>query len=203
MSRLRNTLFRSIMTGLLALLSACASTTMQSVERAPDFDSPRIRKALVVSLASTPEIRNLVEDEFVRQWKERGVNAVASYAVLPPNVTLDKAGVAPFAKAHGFDAVLVNRLVKREAIDRSVHVHQIGESAIEEPPRMTNYFEAVVASPEYPIPYEVAVLTTNVYDVATEKKIWSGISQTLVTGDVPKRIRPFVETILNNLYKQG
>jgi hypothetical protein len=66
---------------------------------------------------------------------------------------------------------------------------------------MSEYFQAVVASPQYDIPYEVAVLATNVYDVATEKKLWSGVSQTLLAGDVPKRVGPFVKVILKNLYQ--
>lgn len=184
-------------------MSGCAATQMQSIHREAGFDAARIHKVLIVSLARTPEIRKLVEDEFVRQWKERRVEAVASYAVLPPNVTLDKAGVAPFARAQGFDSVMVNRLIKREAINRGVHVRQIGEP---EPDNetMSQYFDAVVATPENEIPYEVAVLTTNLYDVATEKKMWSGVSHTLVTGDVPQRIRPFTKIILKNLYsKEG
>ena len=185
---------------LLLWCGACASTTMQSVERAPGFDSSRIHRVLIVSLSATPKIRELVESEFVRQWRERGVDGTASYIVLPPNVTLDKAGVAPFAKAQKFDAVLVNRLISRKAVDTSVQVHQIGEKP-DETQTMSDYFQAVVASPEYPIPYDVAVLTTNLYDVATEKKIWSGVSQTLVTDDVPKKIRPFVKTILKTIYE--
>jgi hypothetical protein len=189
------------MLGYCFLLSSCATTTMQSIQPAPNFHSARIHKILIVSIASTPEIRQQVEREFVRQWKERSVEAVASSAVLPPNVTLDKVGVEPFAKAQGYDSVLVTRLMSRKAIDTSVSVRQVGGPPVQETQNMTDYFQAVVASPEYPISYEVAILTTNIYDVSTEKKMWSGVSQTLITDDVPKKIGPFVKIILKNLYQ--
>jgi hypothetical protein len=185
------------------LLCSCASTTIQSISYTPDFNSSRIHKVLIVSLTSTPEIRKLSENEFVRQWKERGVEAVASSSVLPSDVTLDKAGVAPFAKAQGYDTVLVNRLMSRQEIDKNIRVHQIGDTAPQDSQNMTQYFQAVVASPEYPIDYQVAVLTTNLYDAATEMKIWSGVSQTLVTGDVSRKIGPFTKTILKSIYQKS
>jgi hypothetical protein len=181
--------------------SACASTQMQSVVHEPEFSSGKIHKALVISLSRTPEVRQLIEEEFVKQWKKRGVEAVSSYKVLSVGVPLDKAGVAPYAKSQGYDTVLVNRLMSRKEVDTRVKVPASQSASPGQSANMTDYFQAVVASPEYPIDYEVAVLTTNVYDVATEKQVWSGVSQTLITGDVPQKIGPFVKTILKNLYK--
>ncbi len=91
---------------LAGFLTACASTTMQSMQRSPDFQTANLHKVLVVCLTSTPGMRDQLESEFARQWKERRVLAMPSSQVLPPDVTLDKAGIAPYAKAHGFDAVL-------------------------------------------------------------------------------------------------
>jgi hypothetical protein len=183
------------------LFSACASTQMQSIQREPEFSADKIHKVLIISIARTPEVRQLVEEEFVKQWKDRGVDAVSSFKVLSVGVPLDKAGIAPFARAQGFDSVLVNRLMSRKEIDKTVPAPAAKGTVPAETANMTDYFQAVVASPEYPIDYEVAVLTTNVYDVATEKKVWSGVSQTLITGDVPQKIGPFTKTILKNLYK--
>src|SRR5579872_6266080 len=101
-------------------LSSCASTTMESVQRAPDFHSTQIRKILIVGIAQTPGLRESFEDEFVKQWRERGVEAVASSKVLPADTPLDKAGVAPIAKAQGFDSVLVTRVLRRQQIKPQV-----------------------------------------------------------------------------------
>lgn len=168
----------------------CSTTTLQPVQRAPDFDAGRIRRVLVVCVTQTPDLRSLVESEFVRQWKKRGVHALASGNILSSAVTLDKAGIAPVAKAQGFDTVLVTRLVKREQIEAQTPADA----------NLTQDVKAVVASPEYGMDYEVALVSANLYDAATEKRIWSGITQSLVTGGAPSRVRSYVKLILTNLY---
>jgi len=187
-------------------LAGCASTTLRSERRAPDFDSSRIRKVLVVSIASTHEIRSAVEEEFVRQWKDRQVDAVSSAKVFPVDVPLSKADLSVFASAHGFDSVLISRLMSRKDVDKDVEVKTIGEKetpqmAAEENQKMSEYVQSVlVASPEDNINYQVAVLNTALFAVPSEKRLWSGVTQTLLTGDVTKAIRPFVKVILKNLY---
>src|SRR5271169_687570 len=110
-----NTSRRPWVAGILlastSFLSACASTSLQSIQRASDYQATRIHKVLVVCITQKPGVRSRWENEFVRQWKARGINAVASAEVLPAGATLDKAGVAPIAKAQGFDSVLVMRLL--------------------------------------------------------------------------------------------
>jgi len=186
------------------LFSACATTTLQTVTRAPDFQAARIRKVLVVSLTSTPGARDLLENEFVRQWKERGVVAEASSHVLPIEIPLDKAGLAAYAKTNGFDSVLVSRLLKREKIEPAiVETKSERRQDTQENSTLTQDVQAIVASPEYPIDYEVAIVSVNLYDMATEKRMWSCRTQTVVTAGVPKVIRPFIKVILKSLYQRA
>ncbi len=65
---------------------------MQSIRRAPDFQTSKIHKVLVVCITPTIAIRELVESEFSAQWKKYGVEAAASAKVLPANIPLSKAG---------------------------------------------------------------------------------------------------------------
>jgi hypothetical protein len=191
-----------------ALFSGCASTTMESVQRGPHFQSAQIQKVLVVGITQTAGLRPLFEAEFVRQWKARGVNAVASLDILPTDVTLDKVGIAPVAKAQGFDSVLVTRVLKRQAIQPQIAQtrDRLVSGMPPEDSKLTDYMHAVVASPEYGkesgIQYEVAVLSTHIYDVATEQPVWSGTTQTLLTGNIPKLVGPFIKVILKNIYQK-
>jgi hypothetical protein len=183
----------------------CANTRMQKIESAPEFHVSQIHKALVVGLSKDDSVRQLFEDELVKQWTPRGVTVVPSLAVLPKGTALDKAGIEPYAKSGGFDVVLVTRPLERQPIDRQVRVQDLSQGtptlAPEDDSNMTNYFTAVVASPQYDIPYEVAFVRTNIYAVSTEKRLWSGMTQTLLTGDIHKEIAPFIKVILKNLYQ--
>jgi hypothetical protein len=186
----------------VAFFSACASTNLKSVQRAHGFEASRVRNVLVICITSTPGVRNRFESEFVRQWRARGVDAMASEDVLPVGVTMDKAGIAPLAKKQGFDSALVMRLLKRGKIDPQLaQVNSGNNPSPEDNSNMTHYVDAVVASPQYGTDFEVAVVGTNLYDVATEKLLWSGVTDTLLTGEPDKRAHQFVELILKELYR--
>ena len=99
--------------------------------------------------------------------------------------------MAPYAVSHGFDTVLVNRLVKRETLDKTP-----GVKADKDPEHKQNLSDDLqwsVASPDYPGEFEVVTLRTSLYAVATEELLWSADSQTLIANDVSKRIRPYVK----------
>ncbi len=98
------------------LFTGCALTTLRSVHRTPDFRASSIRHVLVIGHFENQTNRKIFEEEFVRQWSRRGVQAESSLAVLPSSTTLNKANVAPIAKARGFDTVLVSRLLERKTI---------------------------------------------------------------------------------------
>jgi hypothetical protein len=203
MHNLRRRRVVGIFLALTGLLSACASTSLQKVQHTPEFRPARIHKVLVVAITKTPPVRSRWENEFVLQWRKLGVDAIASSEVLPAGVALDKAELALIANARGFDSVLVMRLLKREKITPEI-AHPRNERVpplAADSPNLTQYVQAVVASPEYPIDFEVAVVSTNLYDAATEKLVWSSISQTLITGDAPRHARPFVKIILKNIYQ--
>jgi hypothetical protein len=176
----------------------CASTMMESIQRDPNFQIATIHKVLIVSIASTPDIRKQIEEEYVRQWRKRGVDAIASSAVLPVGVDLDKAKVAPFAKAQRYDAVLVSRLLKKERFGPG---KRTDAAAQEETQHESTLENVLFAAPVYATSYDLATVETTLYDATSEKRLWTGTSETTVVGEVSKHIRPFVKTILKSLYR--
>src|ERR1700687_4612389 len=170
-----------------SLCTACALTTMQSIHRAPEFRSARVHHVLVIGHFKNPTIRKSFEEEFVRQWSQRGAQAVSSLDVFPSSTTLNKAMVAPVAKAQGFDTVLVVRVLERKTI-------RPGEPAVPtiQPPAQSDlqdlnaFWEVLLAPPVSTSEYTLATVETNLYDVASEHRLWSGWSETEVMKKVPK-----------------
>ena len=68
----------------------------------------RPKKVLVISAFKFPANRKLFEDDFVEVLKDRGIDAVVSYNVMPNPVVNDQDAIAHQAYAVGADAVLVN-----------------------------------------------------------------------------------------------
>jgi len=196
-------LYRSVAVTFLSatLVVGCAFTTIRKVYRDPEFRSESIRHVLIVGQFENQDNRKIFENEFVQQWKTRGVDAVSSLEVFPSSAPLTKAEIAPFAKAHGFDTVLVARVIERKAI-------QPGEPAVAsvEPDTETAYRETnatldvLLAPPVSTSEFTLATVATNLYDVPSERRLWAGWSQTEVMKRIPKLIPPYVHLILKQLY---
>src|SRR5262245_26941157 len=92
-------------------LSACVTTTMRTVKQEPGFSVSRVQKVMIIYLGKNQMLRQELENEFVKQWNKRGVDAIPSLTALPPGTVLEKTQVAPIAKAQGFDTVLVTRVL--------------------------------------------------------------------------------------------
>jgi hypothetical protein len=176
---------------------------MVSIRKAPGFQRARIQKILVVGVFNTAPNRQAFENAIAGRLKARKIAAAASWQALPPGVAVDKAGIASFAKAQGYDTVLVTRLTDvhmLQPVDKPIRAQKPSEIPYDDT-RLSDELPAIVASPEYGLDYQVAVVISNLYDVATEKPVWTGTSRTLVTGDAAQFSRPYAKILVNKLFE--
>jgi hypothetical protein len=165
------------------LVVACATTQLTSVWKDPSYQA-RPAKVMVIGLAKKPEIRRLFEDEFVRQLKEHGTEAIASYTVLADKQQDDQAAIAAKVKELGADSVLLTRLVNK----KTVQVYVPGTSYSPSPnygtwPAYYGYGYSNMYSPGYVAEDQYMVIETNLYDAANEKLVWTAASETMMGGD--------------------
>ena len=69
----------------------------------------RPEKILVINAFKFPSNRKIFEEDFVKALKDRRIDAVVSYNVMPDPVVDDKDAIAVQAKAVGADTVLISR----------------------------------------------------------------------------------------------
>jgi len=184
------------------LLAACASTNMISIRRKPSFQSDKIHHVLVIGLIKDQNLRKTFEEEFVRQWSGYGVKAVSSLDVLPSTTPLNNIGVAPIAKAQGFDAVIVTRLLNKKKITAGEPaIPYVVPDSADDAQNGNTILKVLLAPPVSVSDYDLATVESNLYDVASEQRVWSGISETKEMKAIPKLIPPFVKLILKRLYE--
>lgn len=184
------------------ILAACATTRLRSVTPSPGFEASRFRRVMIVGVFKNQDLRKIFEEEFVRQGEACGMQAVSSLAVLPSATPLEKAGVAPMARALKIDAVLVTRLISRTKVQSGGRPIRTSDPATQTDSQNINVaLQVLLGPPVYVREYELVAVQTNLYSVADERRMWSGVSETEVMGDVPKLIAPFVKVILRELYK--
>ena len=96
-------------------IPACATTTLTSAWKDPSYQG-QLSKIMVIGVAKKPLNKRIFEDEFVRQLRARGTNAVASYTVIPDEKQGDNASIAAKMKEQGADAVLISRLASKKTV---------------------------------------------------------------------------------------
>ncbi len=92
---------------ILFLFIACTPTEFSSIWKDDTYQG-HPRKILVINSFPNPAARRIFEDEFVKALKERGIDAITSYTVMPDAVVTDKDAIALPAKDVGADTVLIS-----------------------------------------------------------------------------------------------
>ena len=139
-------------------------------------------------------MRRIFEDEFVSQFKQRGVKATSSYRLLPDEDLRDEEKLGSTVRESGSDTILMTRIL------------DIRKDTQYNPPEYAYvggwhgyYNRAYQVSPGYTVEYETAVLETNLYDLKTDKLIWSARSDTPADGSAGKHIKDFARSIISQL----
>jgi len=194
----------SIVFGVLAalIITACATTNLtsdwkdQSYQRQP-------RKIMVIGVTKKPINKRIFEDEFVRQLKARGTDAVASYTVMPDTKQGDNAVIAAKMKEQDADAVLISRLASKKTVQTYV------PGNVYYPPAnygtwrdYYGYGSQVVYTPGYMAEDEYALMETNLYDTGNGTLIWSATSETEILGSDQNQITSYIGVMVNAMAVQ-
>ncbi len=198
---LRNPLVYLVPVALL--LSACASTQLTSVWKDPSYQA-RPARIMVIGVAKSPLNRRLFEDEFVRQLKSHGTDAIASYTVLPDEQQGNQADIAKKVAELGADTVLITRLVSKKV----VQVYVPGTPYYPPPfydtwPNYYAYGYRYMYTPGYIANDEYAVIETNLYDAKTDKLIWAASSETGINDSDKNLIKSYIKVMVNNMIGLG
>jgi len=185
------------------LLTACASTQINSVWKDPSYQA-RPAKIMVVAVAKNPINRRIFEDEFVQQLKSRGTDAIASYTVLPDKQQGDQEAIAKKVAELGADTVLITRLVSK----KTVHVYVPGTTYYPPPfygswPDYYGYGYRYMYTPGYIVDDEYAVIETNLYEAKSDKLIWAASSETGINGSDQSIIQGYVGVMVKNMIGLG
>ena len=133
----------------------------------------------------------MFENLFAKEFEKNGVKAVSAIAITPGQRDIDKDTIKAEAKKRGIEAVFVTHLIG------------VKEKTVYHPPPVgahpyygyfSSYYPSVYAYTHYPGYYtqhELVRLESSLYEVATEKLIWSFQTKTID----PKNIKDLVDSL--------
>jgi hypothetical protein len=193
------------------MLAACATTEVTAVWKDESYQGGP-RKVLVYAVLKKPINRRIVEGEFISHFRSRGIDAVPGYAVFPGNELVKEEVLEEKLKAQGFDSLLL--MQPTEARKEQVQVpgmvtYQPTYPTIYQPapyyrtwPGYYSMGYTAVYTPSYTVEDRYVMAETNLYDVATEKLIWTAASETKIEGKVQKLIKTYVAVIMDAMRKE-
>ncbi len=202
---------RCLIAGILGLiLSACNTTS----EITHSYVDPVLKKldlegVLVVGVAQKREGRIEFEDAFAKALVKRGVNAQASYKLVPDMKPTSEVIIAAAKKAN-LDTILVTRYVGKAAEE----VYHPGTIYYGVTPAYGRGYHGGFGGyygHAYEVAYEQPVYTSNVthtlisdlYVAQTKEHMWQAVSDTIQASGTGKLRDDAIASLIGNLKDQG
>jgi len=190
----------------VSLVTACAGTGTKLVALwKDDAFQGRPAKILVIGASDDRGPRTLVEEEFVRQFKAHGIDAVASNTVFPEGPRPTKDEVLAKTKELNADVIMVIRFLKKEAGDTHTPVRRYSvpmgfDTSWDSYMGMgTMGTTTNVGIRDVSYDYNVISMDLTLFQTANGKPIWSALSQTTYQEGPIKQIKPFTTEVMKEL----
>lgn len=187
--------------GLALILAGCASTSIVSSWSAPETTGPiAFEKTLVVIINPSETVRRVAESRLVeRIGPDR---AVAAYTLLSLDEAQDMNTARARIEGEGFDGAVVMRVIGTD--ERLTYTP--GMSYPSYYGSFWGYYGygwPVVYQPGYLSQDTIVSVETNLYSVADERLIWSGVSETFNPTDTERMVDDIADAVSDELRAAG
>jgi len=194
---------KGLLIGLMVMLftASCASTKTLNVWK-DEGHRQKLGKTLVIAIAELDFMRNHFENVLALRLGDYGIDALPSNKVIPElGAKPDLEAIRAKVRELGVENVLVARTVGKdeysELMPGGVYYVPAGYNTGWHTFYVDAYTTTAVPGSAYDA--EFFTMVTNIYDVRSEKLIWSYLSRTKVETSRQGAINPFIETIMKQL----
>jgi len=180
------------------LVAGCASTTLQSTWKDPGYQGGAFRRIFALGLSARDvTARRVLEDLLVAKLKVEGVEAVPAWQLLANDGPADERDLAAAIAASAADGMLMVRLV---GVDTQTNVWP----AMAPGPGFGWYgfYSGWYAYPQV-TQTQIAVIETTLFDVRSQRIVWSATSETINPSSVQRDGPGFADLIIASLRKDG
>ncbi len=184
-------------------LAACASTTIRDTWTDTAWQGPAFRKVLVLGVSRDTTDRRVFEDIMAAKVAATGVEAIPAYRLMPDSGKVPEPELDRVVKASGADALLMSRI---RSLDRrtSVTTSMIPAGPAFAPwgPGWYGWYSGWYPATELR-QYDIAVVETTVFDAATRRVVWTGVTETYEPRSVRQDAPGFADVIVKALAARG
>jgi hypothetical protein len=195
---------------LAALFCSCAATSVKHTWKAPESQPPA-GKIAVVTVDERKDLRIGFENRFVTYLERAGTPAITTFNLLSLNeIKQDKQAAVARFNAEGASELIILRLMD---VSGSYHESRPGSEVYA--PTFTgiestgwyDYYSVgfMNMSSTYGSLKQNVYLETSLYDLKTEKRAWSGVTETVLKENMDRvaEMDPLVMKIVAAMRKDG
>jgi hypothetical protein len=201
---IRNSRYLACLLLVVASYGCGTSTQLTGAWSEPAYQGQPNQKVLVVALTQNERNMKIWESAFSTALQADGAQPIAGSSLLPAAGAADEAALRGAVKQCGADLLAVTRLL---AVDKEQE-YVPGSTYYSPAPSYYGYYGyysssyAVVSTPGYIQENTIVKLETNLYDVKTEKLVWSGQTDTLNPESAQDAATSIAITIIDDLVKR-
>ena len=196
---------KSFLIGLVVMLftASCATTKTNTLHVWKDEgQSQKLGKTMIFAVAELERMRDHMENMLAWRLRDKGIDASASNKIIPElGAKPDREAIAAKVKGLGVENVVVVRAVSKDEYSQLVpsEAYLVPMSYYAGWNSFYADSYAFVAFPGSAYDVEFFTMVTNIYDVRSEKLVWSYLSKTKVETSREGALNPFIETIIKQL----
>lgn len=202
----KRVLFALLFVAAVFAANSCTSayTSISPIQEDRDYAEKPISSCMVVGIAMEPEKRDMYEDEMALALKRVGVRAVAGHSLVPAGREQDVEALRRAAREAGVQTVMLTYM--RGVVEKDVQVepssYEVRPVAV---PLGNGYRMAYSHVHTTPVHQKMVTvrLKTDLYDVKTEKIIWSAATSTINPQSGRDVIASKCEALMKSLKKSG
>ena len=188
---------------ILAVVISCSSTKLTSSWKDRSYKGGYVKSVFIVGISKDSAIRKRFEESFAATFTRAGINSVASITVVPAGKELDKDIVKSAAKARSMETVLVTHL----AASGEKKIYQPGPTGPSSRARYYGHYYPMVYgythSPGIYKKRKFVELVSNLYETASEKLIWTGVSESIDPQSAQEIIDSLVQQVIKDMRGNG
>ena len=204
---------------MLLLLTGCASVSMVSTWKDQTATKKTYRDFLVIGITEKQQMRQVFEEVMAAELRKSGISATPSYTVTGVQQKLSRESVVKAALTSGVDAVITAQVIdmRRKKISEVGYIMEDrGHSGMALDGAEGGTVEVLGFSGAGAVSYasfnmksveittsRTAVIETRLFDTATRKLVWSGISNAVDPVGLIKATEDFAGVAIKSMNKEG
>jgi hypothetical protein len=195
-----------VLTGVLFFAAAlmtlsCASPSMQLTDnwRNSTYTGPAYKKIMVVAMTKRDDLRQPIEDEFAKQLRSRGVEAVTCYECIPDPDKVTREELAKVSQGMGIEAYLIVRVLGVGIDVQTSRAESPSPMAASDNVDSMLSMRGLGPEPSMSRRSEVVTLESRLYDGKTAEIVWRSTVNAVNPSPSEGQISKFVSLELRAL----